>query len=260
VTSATGLRYRPGLDGVRAVAVLAVLLYHGQVGWARGGFVGVDIFFVLSGFLITGLLVAEWGRWGSIDLRRFWLRRARRLLPALFLVLVAVSLGAAALASPAERGTVRGDALATLGYVANWRFVLADRSYFAQYDEPSPLRHMWSLGIEEQFYLIFPLLLLALLATVGLRRRVLAVAFGVGAAASAALAAALYTPAPTRPGCTTARTRGWRRCWSAPSQPCWPGTGWRPGRPRTCPLPAATSRCQAAGRRGCSGWPGSPPW
>ena len=93
MTSATGLRYRPGLDGVRAVAVLAVLLYHGQVGWARGGFVGVDIFFVLSGFLITGLLLAEWRRWGSIDLRRFWLRRARRLLPALFLVLAAVSLG-----------------------------------------------------------------------------------------------------------------------------------------------------------------------
>ena len=78
MTSATGLRYRPGLDGVRAVAVLAVLLYHGRVGWARGGFVGVDIFFVLSGFLITGLLLAEWRHWGSIDLRRFWLRRARR--------------------------------------------------------------------------------------------------------------------------------------------------------------------------------------
>jgi peptidoglycan/LPS O-acetylase OafA/YrhL len=193
VTSATGLRYRPGLDGVRAVAVLAVLLYHGQVGWARGGFVGVDIFFVLSGFLITGLLVAEWQRWGSIDVRQFWLRRARRLLPALFLVLVAVSLGAATIASPAERGALRGDALATLGYIANWRFVFDHQSYFAQYDEPSPLRHMWSLGIEEQFYLIFPLLLVALLA-LGLRRRALAVAFGVGAAASAALAAAMFTP------------------------------------------------------------------
>jgi peptidoglycan/LPS O-acetylase OafA/YrhL len=193
VTSATGLRYRPGLDGVRAVAVLAVLLYHGQVGWARGGFLGVDVFFVLSGFLITGLLLTEWRRWGSIDLRRFWLRRARRLLPALCLLLVGVSLGAAVLASPAQLAALRGDALATLGYVANWRFVLVNRSYFAQYDEPSPLRHMWSLGIEEQFYLLFPLLLIGLL-TLGLRRRWLAAVLGLGALGSAALSAVLYTP------------------------------------------------------------------
>lgn len=193
MTSATGLRYRPGLDGVRAVAVIAVLLYHGQVGWARGGFLGVDVFFVLSGFLITGLLLTEWDRWGSIDLRGFWLRRARRLLPALFLLLVGVSAGAALWASPAQRAALRGDALATLGYVANWRFVLADRSYFAQYDEPSPLRHMWSLGIEEQFYLLYPLLLIGLLA-LGLRRRGLAVVLGLGALGSAALTAALYTP------------------------------------------------------------------
>ncbi len=193
MTSATGLRYRPGLDGVRAVAVMAVLLYHGQVGWARGGFLGVDVFFVLSGYLITGLLLAEWQRWGSIDLRGFWLRRARRLLPALFMLLVGVSAGAAVWASPAQQAALRGDALATFGYVANWRFVLADRSYFAQYDEPSPLRHMWSLGIEEQFYLLYPLLLIGLLA-LGLRRRGLAVVLGLGALGSAALAAALYTP------------------------------------------------------------------
>ncbi|HST66767.1 MAG TPA: acyltransferase family protein, partial [Mycobacteriales bacterium] len=112
---------------------------------------------------------------------------------ALFLLLVGVSAGAAVWASPAQRAALRGDALATLGYVANWRFVLADRSYFAQYDEPSPLRHMWSLGIEEQFYLLYPLLLIGLL-TLGLRRRGLAVVLGLGALASAALAAALYTP------------------------------------------------------------------
>lgn len=193
MTSATGQSYRPGLDGLRAVAVIAVLLYHGQVGWARGGFLGVDVFFVLSGYLITGLLLAEWRRWGSIDLRGFWLRRARRLLPALFVLLAGVSAAAAVLASPAQRGALRGDALATLGYVANWRFVLADRSYFAQYDEPSPLRHMWSLGIEEQFYLLYPLLLIGLL-TLGLRRRGLALVLGLGALGSAGLAAALYTP------------------------------------------------------------------
>ncbi|HVQ91779.1 MAG TPA: acyltransferase family protein [Mycobacteriales bacterium] len=187
------LRYQPGLDGVRGLAVLAVLLYHARISWARGGFLGVDVFFVLSGFLITRLLLAEWRRWGSIDLRRFWLRRARRLLPALFLVLLAVALYASVLASAGQLATIRGDALATLGYVANWRFVFAEQSYFAQYDEPSPLRHMWSLGIEEQFYLLFPLLLIGLLA-LRARRPALATIFGLGALGSAALAAALYHP------------------------------------------------------------------
>jgi peptidoglycan/LPS O-acetylase OafA/YrhL len=186
-------RYLPGLDGVRAIAVLAVLLYHGQVPWARGGFLGVDVFFVLSGFLIAGLLLAERQRWGSVDLSAFWLRRARRLLPALFLVLVGVAVYAATLASPTQRSVIRGDALATLGYVANWRFVLAEQSYFAQYDEPSPLRHMWSLGIEEQFYLVFPLLLVGLLA-LGVRQWGLAAVLSAGALGSAALAAVLYLP------------------------------------------------------------------
>lgn len=187
------LRYQPGLDGIRGLAVLAVLLYHAQVPWLRGGFLGVDVFFVLSGYLITRLLLAEWRRWGSIDLRAFWLRRARRLLPALFLVLLAVAGYAALLASAGQLAAIRGDALATVGYVANWRFVFAEQSYFAQYDEPSPLRHMWSLGIEEQFYLVFPLLLIGLL-TLRLRRPALAGWLGLGALGSAVLAAVLYRP------------------------------------------------------------------
>jgi peptidoglycan/LPS O-acetylase OafA/YrhL len=187
------LRYQPGLDGVRALAVLAVLLYHAQLSWLRGGFLGVDVFFVLSGYLITRLLLAEWRRWGSVDLRAFWLRRARRLLPALFLVLLAVAGYAALLASDGQLAAIRGDALATVGYVANWRFVFAQQSYFAQYDEPSPLRHMWSLGIEEQFYLVFPLILVGLL-TLRLRRPMLATVLGLGAVGSAVLAATLYQP------------------------------------------------------------------
>jgi len=148
----------PALDGMRAFAVGAVLLYHGQVSWAEGGFLGVDAFFVLSGFLITSLLVAEWNGTGSIALASFWARRARRLLPALFLVLLGVALYAALFAGSDELDRLREDGLATLGYIANWRFVFNGESYFDQFSIPSPLRHTWSLAIEEQFYLIWPLI------------------------------------------------------------------------------------------------------
>jgi peptidoglycan/LPS O-acetylase OafA/YrhL len=151
-----GLAYNPALDGVRAVAVVAVLLFHG--GWTSGGFLGVDVFFVLSGFLITSLLVTELDRRGRIDLRSFWARRARRLLPALALVLVAVLLVLPALGVVWPSGT-RGDAWATVFYVSNWWFVLQGQSYAAVYSDPSPLQHTWSLAIEEQWYLLFPLML-----------------------------------------------------------------------------------------------------
>lgn len=141
------LPYQPGLDGLRALAVLAVLLYHGQVAWVRGGWLGVDLFFVLSGYLITGLLLAEWDAGGGIDLKRFWSRRARRLLPALFCMLAAVAVYAALLAPPTALARLRWDGLATLGYVANWRLVASRQSYFEQFGDPSPLTHMWSLGI-----------------------------------------------------------------------------------------------------------------
>lgn len=189
------LAYQPALDGLRAIAVLAVLLYHGQVSWARGGFLGVDLFFVLSGYLITSLLLLERSGRGSVDLARFWARRARRLLPALFLVLLAVCVYASVLARPTERESLRLDALSTLGYVANWRFALTRQSYFAQYDSPSPLRHMWSLGIEEQYYLVFPLVVVLAVGVVAGRRWLLAVLLLVGALGSAALMAVRYDPA-----------------------------------------------------------------
>jgi peptidoglycan/LPS O-acetylase OafA/YrhL len=187
------LTYRPALDGLRAIAVIAVMLYHGQVAWLRGGFLGVDVFFTLSGYLITYLLLVEFRAWGSIDLRQFWLRRARRLLPALFLVLVAVAVYGAVAVSPERLGRLRGDAVATLLYVANWRFAATGQSYFDQFQEPSPLLHAWSLGIEEQFYWLFPVFLLAWLH---LRRstRGLTTVLLTGAGASALLMAALYRP------------------------------------------------------------------
>ncbi|HVM40608.1 MAG TPA: acyltransferase family protein, partial [Acidimicrobiia bacterium] len=192
---AVRLPYRPALDGLRALAVLAVLAYHGGVDDLPGGFLGVDVFFVLSGFLITSLLLAEWRTTGRLDLRTFWARRACRLLPALVLVLVAVVLTTLA-ASAATARAWRGDALATLGYVANWRLVVGDHSYFALLEEPSPLRHAWSLGIEEQWYVLWPIVLTGLLWTARrLRRPGLPLgACAVGAAGSAVLMAALFNP------------------------------------------------------------------
>jgi peptidoglycan/LPS O-acetylase OafA/YrhL len=191
--------YQPALDGLRAVAIIVVLLYHGQVGWVPGGFFGVDLFFVLSGYLITTLLLAEWQGHGRIDLKGFWARRARRLLPALFLMLAAVAAYGALLAPAAGRARLRWDGLATLAYVANWRFASSRLPYFAQFGDPSPLTHMWSLGIEEQYYLAWPLLLLGLLglarrrAQRGLATPVLGLVL-LGALASALLMAALYQP------------------------------------------------------------------
>jgi len=186
--------HRPALDGIRALAVVAVLLYHGVVSWAGGGFLGVDVFFVLSGYLITTLLLNEWRRWGSIDLVGFYVRRARRLLPALVLVVMAVAAWAALVAASDRLGAIRADGLSTLLYVANWRFIFAQQSYFDQFGDPSPFRHMWSLAIEEQYYLLFPLLLISLLRLAARRRWVLPVALTALAGASILAMAALYDP------------------------------------------------------------------
>jgi len=146
-----------------ALAVAAVLLYHGEVSWAQGGYLGVDAFFVLSGFLITSLLLAEWRDEGHIAPLAFWARRARRLLPALFLVLGAVALYGALVAAPTELERLRHDGLSALGYIANWGQVFSHESYFQSFAAPSPLRHTWSLAIEEQFYLVWPLLVVGVL-------------------------------------------------------------------------------------------------
>jgi peptidoglycan/LPS O-acetylase OafA/YrhL len=157
-------RRLPGLDGLRAIAVIGVLLYHAGVGFVPGGFLGVDLFFVISGFLITSLLLGEAKAAGRLSLPQFYLRRARRLLPALVVMLAVVAVFMAIFAA-ADLGQARGDIAAALGYVSNWWYVLHHRSYFIAAGRPSPFQHLWSLAVEEQFYLIWPAVLVALVAT-----------------------------------------------------------------------------------------------
>ncbi len=160
----------PALNGLRAIAVALVLAQHGGIPGMGGGFLGVDVFFVLSGFLITSLLLDELGRAGRIDLTGFWIRRARRLLPALMLMVLAV--GAARELLPAQALTgLRDDALAAFLWVANWRFVAQKTDYFTQGAPPSPLQHAWSLGVEEQYYFVWPVLLIAVTLLLAARAR-----------------------------------------------------------------------------------------
>jgi peptidoglycan/LPS O-acetylase OafA/YrhL len=168
-------RRLPGLDGLRAIAVIGVLLYHAGVGWLPGGFLGVDLFFVISGFLITSLLLSEARLAGRLSLGHFYLRRARRLLPALVVMLAVVAVFMAIFAA-ADLGQARGDIAAALGYVSNWWYVLHHRSYFIAAGRPSPFQHLWSLAVEEQFYLIWPAVLVALVATRARLRWITAVA------------------------------------------------------------------------------------
>ena len=150
----------PALDGIRALAVALVLADHGGVHGVPGGFIGVDVFFVLSGFLITSLLLDELGRTGAIDLPGFWVRRARRLLPALILMVFAV-VALRELFPSGAISAVRDDAVAAFFWFANWVLVFRDTDYFTQGQTPSPLQHTWSLAVEEQYYVVWPLLLVA---------------------------------------------------------------------------------------------------
>ncbi len=158
------------LDGVRALAVMGVIAYHAGVKWVPGGLLGVDVFFVLSGYLITSLLLREVRGGGHVDLRAFWARRARRLLPALLLVLIAVMLWAA-LDRSLDIRSIRLDVTSALLYVANWRFAYSHQGYFSSAAAPSPVLHLWSLGVEEQFYLLWPLLVAGVVAFVRLGPR-----------------------------------------------------------------------------------------
>lgn len=162
------LGYRPSLDGLRAVSVGAVVLYHADIKWIPGGFLGVEIFFVVSGFLITSLLVDERHHSGTISLRNFWSRRARRLLPALYLLLVVVSI-ASTLVYRDAAGRLGGDVLAAVFYVSNWWQIYLNQSYFGQAGRQPLLQHLWSLAIEEQFYLVFPPLFALAMARYGRR-------------------------------------------------------------------------------------------
>jgi peptidoglycan/LPS O-acetylase OafA/YrhL len=186
-------RFRPDLEGFRGIAILLVLLCHARLPGAEAGFIGVDVFFVLSGFLITGLLMTEHRRTGRVRLGPFWGRRARRLLPALLLVLVTVAVVSRTLLPEAELGQLRWDALAALGYVANWRMIYRGGDYFAATAPPSPLQHTWSLGIEEQFYILWPLLVLLVLRT-GRSRPVLLIICAAGTVVSAVVCALVYHP------------------------------------------------------------------
>ncbi|MEO5900572.1 MAG: acyltransferase, partial [Ilumatobacteraceae bacterium] len=166
--------YAPSLDGLRAISVIAVILYHAGFSWAQGGFYGVEVFFVVSGFLITSLLLEDRERTGRISLRGFWTRRARRLMPALLTMLIAVAVWARLFGTSAQQYQLRGDLPWSIFYIANWGQIYSKVAYFSPVDPPL-LRHMWSLAVEEQWYLVWPLVFIGLVA-IGLDRRMRGVA------------------------------------------------------------------------------------
>src|SRR5436305_4332143 len=193
-----GRSYIPGLDGLRAVAVMMVIAYHLNIPGASGGNLGVGVFFTLSGYLITDLLLAHWRRHGNLGLGTFWLRRARRLLPALFLMLALVSVWVAVF-DAGQLASVRRQVVSSALYVANWSTIAQHGSYFARFATPLPLDHIWSLSIEEQFYLVWPWLLMLGVIVIRSRRGVLLMTLGLALASMVAMGL-LFHPGydPTR--------------------------------------------------------------
>jgi peptidoglycan/LPS O-acetylase OafA/YrhL len=169
------LEHLPGLDGLRGFAVLAVLAFHGGFSWAIGGYLGVSLFFTLSGFLICRLLIAERAATGGIRLGRFWDRRFRRLAPGAMAVLALIVVFGVTVATPSQRYELGGDVRSALGYFANWHLYFGGHSYAAIFTDPSPVQHFWSLAIEEQFYLVFPLVVAGTFAVFRGSRRALTV-------------------------------------------------------------------------------------
>ncbi|WP_445169060.1 acyltransferase family protein [Mycolicibacterium sp. Dal123E01] len=164
-------KFRPDVEGLRAIAVVSVVLFHAEVPFLTGGFVGVDVFFVISGFLITGLLWREVSTAGTVGLAKFYGARARRLLPASALVGVVTAIASAILLPPLQVPTVMGDGIASALYVSNFRFMAQNTDYFFAHTTPSPFQHYWSLGVEEQFYLVWPAVIIGTAWLVRKRRR-----------------------------------------------------------------------------------------
>ena len=186
-------RYIPALDGLRTLAVVAVVLYHLNLTWAQGGLLGVTIFFVLSGYLITRLLINEIAKTGRIDLKSFWIRRIRRLFPAVVTVVV-VTCALCTVFNHVMLTKMRPDILPSLLFFNNWWQIMQDVSYFNALGDPSPLTHFWSLAIEEQFYLIWPPLLFAMVSMHVSKPNTRRVVLGL-AAVSAVAMMVLYNPA-----------------------------------------------------------------
>ncbi len=184
--------FRPDIEGLRAVAVLLVLIYHARLPWFGGGFVGVDVFFVVSGFLITGLIVRELSETGTVSLPAFYARRARRLLPAAVFVILVIVVASAILLPPLRLPDVGLDGAASALYIGNIRFAVQATDYLQADLDPSPLLHYWSLGVEEQFYLFWPALLLVTARVAGPARRISAIVVVVAIAGAASLALSLF--------------------------------------------------------------------
>jgi peptidoglycan/LPS O-acetylase OafA/YrhL len=185
-------RYIPGFDGLRALAVLAVIAYHLNLPYSSGGFLGVTVFFVVSGFLITSLLLWEWEQTQKINLKPFWIRRAKRLLPAMFLLLISLNV-VVPLIKPTILTSLRQDTIAAIFYYSNWHYIFQDLSYFESFENPSLLTHFWSLAIEEQFYIIWAVAILFLLKKVKNRKGIFLLIMG-GALMSVVQMLLLYNP------------------------------------------------------------------